>query len=398
MALRQGSKRKVVFFMTYFIGIDIAKFTHYAAILDEDGQVIEHAFSFENNKSGFDVLLSKLPSCGKSQLQFGFESTAHYHQNLAAFLTENGYQTSLINPLLSKRFRGFSIRDIKNDAVDAMTIASFMVFQKQEIESFEVNELKELCLMRDDLIQKQSRELIRLNAMLDKVFPEFKPFTKTLKTKGVQSLLKKYSTATEIKKVRVDALANLLNSARNSYSIEKVSDLKALAKISVGFHSTSISFNIKTTITQLELLREQITQVDSLIVKAMKELESPILNIPGMGYIQAAYILSVIVNISRFSSPSKLLAFAGLDPKIRQSGIWNARSTRMSKRGNKLLRYALIWSANNVRNNSNTMDAYYSKKRAEGKSHYNALGHCAKKLVNYIFFTLNNPESNFILD
>lgn len=397
MAFRQGSKRKVVFFMTYFIGIDIAKFTHYAVILDEHGQVIEKAFPFDNNKSGFSLLLSKLPQCEKALLHFGFESTAHYHQNLAVFLSKLGYKTSLLNPLLSKRFRNLSIRDVKNDAVDAMTIASFLVFQKQEADTFEVNELKELTLLRSNLIHKQSRELIRLNAMLDKVFPEFKPFTKTLKTKGVQALLKKYSTAFEIKKVRVDALANLLNSAKNSYSIEKVKHLKSLALDSVGFHSTSISFNIKTTIAQLELFREQIIEVDRLIVTAMQDLDSPILNIPGMGYIQAAYILSVIQNITHFSSPSKLLAFAGLDPKIRQSGMWSASSTRMSKRGNKLLRYALIWSANNVRRNSDTLNTYYAKKRAEGKSHYNALGHCAKKLVNYIFFVLNNPNATFIL-
>ena len=397
MATRQGSNRKVVFFMTYFVGIDIAKFTHYAVILDGDGQVIQAAFPFNNTNAGFKLLISKLPNQDTSQILFGFESTAHYHQNLAVFLASHSFKTALINPVLSKRFRNLSIRDTKTDAVDAMTIASFLIFNQQESTDFSVNELKELSLMRDDLVNKQTRELIRLTAMLDKVFPEFKPFVKTVKTKGVQALLKKYSTASEIKKVRVDALENLLNSSRYSYSTEKVQAIKSLAKDSVGFHSTAISFSIKTTIAQLELLRQQIAAVDAILISSMKALDSPILKIPGMGYIQAAYILSVIQNISHFSSPCKLLAFAGLDPKIRQSGMWKASSTRMSKRGNKLLRYALIWAANNVRNNSQTMNTYYTKKRAEGKSHYNALGHCAKKLVNYIFFILNNPDVDFVL-
>ena len=117
-----------------------------------------------------------------------------------------------------------------------------------------------------------------------------------------------------------------------------------------------------------------------------------------MGPIQIAYILSAIRNISHFDDSSKILAFAGLDPKIRQSGNFKASSTRMSKRGNALLRYAITWSANNIRQNSITMETYYLKKRAQGKSHYNALGHCAKKVVNYIFFILNNPDKDFTLE
>ena len=117
-----------------------------------------------------------------------------------------------------------------------------------------------------------------------------------------------------------------------------------------------------------------------------------------MGDIQIAYIMSAIKDITRFDSPSKILAFAGLDPKVRQSGQFKAKNTRMSKRGNKLLRYALTWSAHNVVKNSVTMNDYYLKKIHEGKSHYNALGHCAKKVVNYIYFILSNPDKEFILE
>ena len=138
--------------------------------------------------------------------------------------------------------------------------------------------------------------------------------------------------------------------------------------------------------------------MEKQIIDIIKPINSPLLKIPGFGYIQTAYLLATFENIARFDSPSKLLAYAGLDPKVRQSGLFKASSTRMSKRGNKLLRYALIWSANNVRKNSKTMKEYYLKKRSESKSHYNALGHCSKKLVNYIFFVLQNPDKDFILD
>ena len=149
---------------------------------------------------------------------------------------------------------------------------------------------------------------------------------------------------------------------------------------------------------QIELIESQIDDVQHAIIEHMRVLDSPLLQLPGMGYIQTAYIISVIQNIQRFDSALKVIAYAGLDPKIRQSGQFTASKTHMSKRGSKLLRYALIWSANNVRKNSNTLGTYYNKKRSQGKSHYNALGHCDSKLVNYIFFILNNPEKEFIFE
>ncbi len=96
-------------------------------------------------------------------------------------------------------------------------------------------------------------------------------------------------------------------------------------------------------------------------------------------------ILGEIGDIHRFSKPNQLLAFAGLDPSVNESGTFKAKHTRMSKRGSKVLRYALINAAHNVVKNNATFKAYYDKKMAEGRTHYNALGHCAGKLVRIIF-------------
>ena len=101
-------------------------------------------------------------------------------------------------------------------------------------------------------------------------------------------------------------------------------------------------------------------------------------------------ILGEIGNIHRFSSPGKLLAFADLDPSVYQSGNFQARRTKMSKRGSKVLRYALINAAHNVVKNNATFKAYYDVKMAEGQTHYNALGHCAGKLVRVIWKTMTN--------
>ena len=121
------------------------------------------------------------------------------------------------------------------------------------------------------------------------------------------------------------------------------------------------------------------------------------LTIPGIGYINGGMILGEIGDINRFSDPSKLLAFAGLDPSIYQSGNFNASHTRMSKRGSRILRYALVNAAHNVVKNNITFKAYYDAKKSEGRSHYNVLGHCAGKLVRIIYKMLTD-ELEFNLD
>ena len=104
-------------------------------------------------------------------------------------------------------------------------------------------------------------------------------------------------------------------------------------------------------------------------------------------------ILGEIGDISRFSNPTKLLAFAGLDPSVYQSGNFSASHTRMSKRGSRTLRYALVNANHNVVKNNKTFKTYYDTKKSEGRSHYNALGHCAGKLVRIIFKMLTDDLS-----
>ncbi|MDL2212255.1 IS110 family transposase [Erysipelotrichaceae bacterium OttesenSCG-928-M19] len=386
--------------MTFYVGIDIAKYSHVACLIDQFGRVLIEPFSFDNNSVGFNMLISKLDSFSNDTLRFGFESTAHYRENLAHFLSSSSFSYELINPLLSKRFRSLNIRDVKNDNIDALTIASFLAFNHNHFlqDEFFINELAFLAKERNNLIKQRAREYTRLTAYLDRVFPKLKTFIgASIKSLAFHNLLKKYSTAKEIKETRIDALYNSLNFKRKFRSLDQVKEIKELAKCSVGYHSDTLSKVIKNIIHQIEFLSSQIDAIESEIKSHNLVIDFRLNQIPGMGPIQIAYILSAIRNISYFDEPSKILAYAGLDPKIRQSGNFSARSTRMSKRGNNLLRYALTWSAHNVIKNSSTMETYYLKKRAEGKSHYNALGHCAKKVVNYIFYILNNPDKKFVL-
>ncbi|MBP3896664.1 MAG: IS110 family transposase, partial [Mogibacterium sp.] len=162
-----------------------------------------------------------------------------------------------------------------------------------------------------------------------------------------------------------------------------------------GYPDSAIAIQIVHAVEQIELLDSQIAHVEAEMTDIMKVRDSVIMTIPGIGYINGGMILGEIGDVHRFSSPKQLLAFAGLDPTVYQSGQFQAKKTKMSERGSKVLRYALVNAAHNVVKNNVTFAAYYDAKMAQGRTHYNALGHCAGKLVRVIFKMLtDNVEFN----
>lgn len=388
--------------MTYYVGIDIAKFEHVASILDsKTGELVLDSFHFDNSIKGFKELLSNISKLKKKDVVIGFESTAHYHQTLFNYLTKKQYRCYLINPLMVSRFRSISLRDAKNDNIDSRAISNFLLLEHDRLidEKFSNNDLKELCLQRDYLMKNQIQIKIKLVSYIDRVFPELCKTIPdgTLYSKGVFSILKECPSAKAISGVRIDHLINLAKTgSKGKYKESLVIKIKDAAKSSIGFDSKALGLKIKQSIESLETIKKQIDEINQEIASHELVINSPLHQIKGINSIEIGYIMSAIISIDRFDSPEKLVAYAGLDPKIRQSGTWKASKTKMSKRGNVLLRYALIWAANNIRKHPSKMQDYYLKKKAEHKSHYNALGHCATKLIRYIFWILNNPDKEFI--
>ena len=388
--------------MTFYVGVDIAKYEHVASILDSTtGEFLVDSLHFDNNLKGFNLLLSNLCELNKKDVVIGFESTAHYHQTLFSYLSGKKYKCFLINPFMTSRFRSISLRNAKNDNIDSRAIASFLSFEYRNLieDDFFLNELKELSIQRDSLLKRSSSLKTQLLTYLDRVFPELESIVSKagIHSKAVRAILKECPTAGDISSTRIDHLQKLAkDSSNNRYSSAKVLAIKEAARTSVGFPSEALGLKIRQTILMLEELKKQIDEVNLAICSSPTVIDAPLHKIKGISSIEIAYIMSAIININRFDSPDKLIAYAGLDPIVKQSGTWQAKSTRMSKRGNRLLRFALIWAANNVRKHPSKMKDYYGKKISEGKSHYNALGHCAAKLCRYIFFVLNHPNQDFI--
>ena len=117
----------------------------------------------------------------------------------------------------------------------------------------------------------------------------------------------------------------------------------------------------------------------------MDTLDAPILGIPGINYRMGSMILAELGDLRRFSSPDKILAYAGMSPSTYQSGQLISSYAHMEKRGSRYLRYALFNATRYVCMWDPTFKSYLAKKRAEGKHYYVAISHAAKKLVRLIY-------------
>ena len=204
--------------------------------------------------------------------------------------------------------------------------------------------------------------------------------------KSVYALLCEFPSARLVAEAHLTRLANLLHTAsKGRYGKDTAIRFRDAARNSIGSVMPAKSLELKHTIRLIGELSAEIDEIEAAIKAIMDEINSPILSIPGIGYTTGAMILAEIGDFSRFSSPDKILAFAGMSPSTYQSGQLTNCYSHMEKRGSRYLRFALYNATKFVCKWDTTFAAYLAKKRAEGK-HYNvAISHAAKKLVRVIF-------------
>ena len=346
-----------------YVGIDIAKLNHFASTISSDGEIMLQPFKFTNDYDGFHLLLHKLDSFDPDSLIIGLESTAHYGNNLLEFLVKHNYKVCVINPIQTSAMRKNNIRKTKTDKVDTYIIAKTLMMDPHHFFSqhdLSIMHLKELRRFRMKLIKKRTQGRIQLMSYVDQAFPELQYFFKSgIHQKSVYAVLKEAPTTKDIASMHLTHLSHLLEvSSHGHFKKDTATELRFLAQKSVGCNDSSISTQITQT-ELIELLDSQVHDVESEMELIVNSLDSVIMTIPGIGFINGGMILGEIGDITRFSSPSKVLAFAGLDPTVYQSGNFNASHTKMSKRGSRPLRYALINAAHNVVKNNKTFRDYY---------------------------------------
>lgn len=385
----------------FYIGIDIAKRSHQAAVTNASGELIVKPFSFKNSAIGFAQFLSVLEenSVAYSCCVIGLEATGHYWYPLYFFLVEQKFTVKVFNPIQTAAFREIAIRKVKNDNHDSIMIADFTRFGRYSetyIPSEAMLALKNLSRFRLSVSDLCSDLKRRTLVLLDQIFPEYSSvFSDTFGTTSKQ-LLEKYSTPDEFSEISTTKLANFIHKiSRGRFGREKAELIKAAAHDSVGisYAIDTFSFQIKQLIEQIEFMEDQLNEIDAEMAKLLAQSEySVITTISGIGPTLGSIIVSEIGDIERFETSSKLVAYAGLDASVKQSGEFNSTQNKISKRGSPHLRRALWMAAFMSLRSDPALYDYYSRLRARGKSHRLATTAVARKLCIIVWAIMKSKQ------
>ncbi len=384
-----------------YVGIDVAKDKHDCYIVNSDGEVLAEVFTIANDQDGFSLLFQRLRSAAPdlSNVKVGLEATGHYSYNILGFLLDKGLHTYVINPLHTNLFRkSTSLRRTKTDRVDARVIAAMMmsdvVLTSYTATSYHNEELKSLTRYRFEKVQERAKLKQSVARLVNILFPELEKLVPTLHMQTVYTLLAELPGAKQIASCHLTHLKALLHDAsRGRYGRDKAIEIRNAAQRSIGSAMKMKSMELQHTIRLIGELDTEIDEIETAIKEIMDEMAPPILTIPGISYRMGAMILAEIGDFSRFDSPDKILAYAGLSPSTYQSGKLTNAYPHMEKRGSRYLRYALFNATKFVCNWDPSFAAYLAKKRSEGK-HYNvAISHAAKKLVRLIFTLMKSGKA-----
>lgn len=381
----------------FYLGIDIAKTNHVASLIDSEGNTLGKPIKFTNSKEGYEKLISSIHEFVKDNCQVlvGMEATGHYWLSLFSALEDDCFNMSVFNPIQIKSFReSFTIRKKKNDLIDSLIIAHFVRTFGSNSSSLETDDfmsLKQLTRYRSSLVQNTSSLKVKIIGLLDKVFPEYSTLFSDVFGQASKQILLNCNTPNDILNFNTKKLSNMLSQASNGrFKKDKVLEIKALAKNSFGIKimKGATSFEIKQLVNQIIFIEEQIKDLDKEIEPLFNKFNTHLLTIPGIGKTLAPIILAEIGDINKFSTPNKLVAFAGCDPTENQSGNSNSTNEKTSKRGSPYLRHALHTAALVATNNDDILKAYYDKKKSEGKHHNVALASISRKLLLIIYAVL----------
>ena len=372
-----------------YVGIDIGKRFHVGCILDDTNTFTKHV-KMNNLFSGYEKLLAYLSAneVRKDQSIIGLEATGHYWLPLFQKLKKDGFTVYVLNPLQVQSFRNEKIRGSKTDDLDCELIAKVLKFgigKETQLPNEDLFQLKQLSRFRWDAVQRLSSIKLEVISVLDTVFPEYETVFKTIFGKTSIAVLSAYTMPDEIAELDVEKLTIFLErTSRKKFRKETAEKLQQTAKDTFGlrFGINAFSLELKLLLSQIRHLQKQKETVEKQITKLVKKQKTMLLTIPGISYTTAGTILGETVGFYKKyeKDPRSLLAYAGLDPVLKQSGQF-AGQTKMSKRGSPYLRYALMQAALVAANCDEGFKRIYQKYKGMGKHHRVALSHVAEKLT-----------------
>ena len=392
----------------WFLGIDVSKETFDACCLPNQGERLFN-LSASMDRKGFGELIKQLSALSMTQASIlvGMESTACYHINLYSFLVSLGYPVVVINPLLISNFVKLQLRKTKTDKKDAFVIAQFLLLNRdslsQTLLSSKISDLRDLSRQRESLVDQMSSIKSEIKRLLTMTFPELEHISGIF-TKSMLRLLCQYPSAASMKQAKRSKIAKIL--IPGSYGKQtdaSVGRILKAAQGSIGTSSATKEIILKQKASLLIQLEEHLQELTDILIelcrgKIQDEMEI-LTSMKGIGEKSAVnFLIEVGGDMKQFENHKKVIAMAGLDPALYQSGKID-RKGKISKRGNRHLRRVIWLMTTKVIQFNERFKQYYLKRIKDGLPYKKAVLATAHKLIRVIFAmltnkTLFNPKMN----
>ena len=375
-----------------FCGIDMAKRKHVACIIDTNGQYLVRPRSVRNDADGFKNILNCLKQTGRSKsILTGMEATGHYWYSLHDFLRLNGYDVIVLNPIQTAQQARQAIRKCKTDKHDAFHIANLLrsnQYKAAVVPDELAMNCRQITRLRYRMVKQGAMIKQLVNSRLHPVWPEYEELFSNIFGKTSMKLLQTASTPKELMELDTDELSELIRKAsRGRFGPAKTQKLIDSAQNSVGIHRGLYGFStgIKFLLEQIEALDPVRQKIDAQISKLSAKLPPYLFTLPGATELTIVSLYGEISPIEAFKKPSQLVAFAGLDPKVFQSGQYDAPRRSVSKRGSPYLRRSLWQMAYRALITEGDLRDFWRRKHRQNKHHLVATTAVANKLCHVVW-------------
>jgi transposase len=375
-----------------FCGIDMAKQKHVACIIDRDGKTLLKSKSIRNNAEGFQQILNCLKQTTRAKsVLVGMEATGHYWYSLHDFLTRNGYDVAVLNPIQTALQAKQAIRKCKTDKYDAFHIANLLrtgQYKAAVVPDELAMTCRQLTRIRYRIVRQISVTKQLIHSRLHPAWPEYDDFFSNTFGTTSMKLLKAVSTPKEFMDSDFDDISEVIRKAsRGRFGPVHAQSILQSTKTSIGMQrgQYGISTAIKILLEQIEALEPVRKNLDGEIEKLAAQMPQYMFTLPGATDLTIVSLYGEIGPIEVFEKPSQLVAFAGLDPKVFQTGQYDAPKRQVSKRGSPYLRRTVWLMAHRAVSREGDLRDFWLRKRRQNKHHLVAVTAAANKLCHIIW-------------
>lgn len=382
-----------------FAGIDVAKNKHVLCVIDRDGKTICKSQSFANTKDSYQQLRQTLKSIGQARtFLVGMEATAHYWYSLHDDLTRHGYNVAVLNPIQTAQQAKKGIRKRKTDKIDAFHIATLIKngdYKSAVVPGPLAMTCRQLSRLRVRLIQQNAALKQLIWSRLHPIWPEYETLFANPFCATGRKLLSVAPTPVDVRSMDPDELTELIRrTSRGKYSSLQAQKVWRAAENSAGMQRAldGARIGIRTLLWQLEASKPVQEQLKQEIAQLAQNLPTYLFSLPGIDPIRAVSLFGETDPITAFKTPSKLVAFAGLDLSVFQTGQYDAPNRRISKRGSPFLRHTLWQMAYQAIYQEGNLRTYWLRKKSAGLKHKEAVTAAAIKLCHIIWRILTDQR------